>query len=466
MKLNLSTDSNPIPSLFISSKDPLCAKGRLLQRKALSTLRSYCLSKPADGLLQRIWKVLPYISTMIYKAVACVFPFVSYYWKGYFLALDLLIKRSPFTEDEKKLLSQFFIALNKNPEQLFVLRAFANSEQYRMLVFLQGIFLRGDAAALKEKLDNILLGKISPLTVEELGLIQFSPMRAGFLRELQEQKIEGVDSPLVFWEKMEEIRQHPVIETFRQRTLALFSEGCLGFITSYEDEKRIKSNLRKDAMRSMNFMTIWYYLLVSNFSHIGFSFVKDGRIYISDVTGYHKHLVRPSSVDILHPTHYLYRFKIKPLLSSQVSSEHASFLQKFFLAELTKKVAVEQDTRLGGIVEALQTAFLGSKTPFWDPKTGIGFQKREFCTAMQAKSLTQVFLQTQQKLQELGYTPQDLRLPFLPHEHIGRMMVPHLIGRLYQQGVIEPVEDPLLKACIEPGFLEAELPFAKSRPVR
>ncbi len=286
-------------------------------------------------------------------------------------------------------------------------------------------------------------------------------MRADFLRKLEDQHIEGIDSLLAFWTQIEGIRQHPVIETLRQRTLALFSEGCLGFITSYEDEKRIKSNLREDAMRSTNFATIWYYLFVSNFSHIGFTFVKDGRIHISDVTGYHKHLVRPSAVDILHPTHYLYRFKIKPLLSSQVSSEDATFLQKIFVEELTKIVSVEQETRLGGVLEGIQTAFLGTKTPYWDYKTGIQFQEKEFCTGMQAKSLMQVFFKIQDKLQELGYSPDCMQLPFLPHEHIGRLMVPYLIGRLYKQGVIEPVEDPLLKACIEPGFLEAELPFSK-----
>lgn len=461
MKLNLSTDSNPVSSLFIFSHDPNCVKGRLLQRKALSILRSYSMSKPADGILQRIWKVLPYISTIIYKAISYVFPFTIHYWKESFQALDLLSKRRPFTPSEKTLLSQLFLTLKNHPNQLFVLRAFANSEQYRMLTFLQGILLQGNADVLKQKLDNMLQGKIFPLTVEELGLIQFSSMRADFLRQLQDQQIEGIDSLLAFWTQIEGIREHPVIETLRQRTLALFSEGCLGFITSYEDEKRIKSNLREDAMRSTNFATIWYYLLVSNFSHIGFTFVKDGRIHISDVTGYHKHLVRPSSIDILHPTHYLYRFKIKPLLSSQVSSEHAGLLQKMFMKELTKIVSVEQDTRLGGILEGIQTAFLGTRTPYWDHKTGIQFQEREFCTGMQAKSLAQVFIKIQDKLQELGYSPDCIKLPFLPHEHIGRLMVPYLIGRLYKQGVIEPVEDPLLKACIEPGFLEAELPFSK-----
>jgi hypothetical protein len=461
MKLNLSTDSNPIPSLFISSKDPICAKGRLLQRKALFLLRSFSLSKPADGILQRIWKVRPYISTLIYKAVAFIFPFVSYRWTGYFQALDLLNRRSPFTEDEKKLVSQFFLAIRSNPNFLSVLRAFANSKQHQMILFLQGILRRGNADILRQKLNNILQGKISPLTVEELGLIQFSPKRVEFLSQLQDQKIEGIDSLLSFWTEVKAAGQHPVIETFRQRTRALFSDGCLGFITSYEDEKRIRSNLREDAMRSMNFATIWFYLFSSNFSHVGFTFLKNDRIYISDVTGYHKHLVRPSSVDILHPTHYLYRFKIKPLLSSQVSAKHAAFLQKFFSAELTKKIEIEQDVRLGGIVEGLQAALLGLKTPVKDQKSEVNFQRREFCTGMHAKSLIQALLITRNKLQDLGYSADAIKLPFLPHEHIGRMLVPQLIGRLYKQGVIEPVVDPLLKACIEPGFLEAELPFAK-----
>lgn len=465
MRLSLSTDSNPVlQNLFLSSEDPLCPKARLLQKRALSVLRSLSLvPKPADGLIQRVWKVLPYISNMIYKVVSYAFPFMSYYWIGYFQALDLLNDPRSFTEREKKLLSEFLLALNSNSELFPVLRAFANTNQYRMLLFLQGIFLGGDAKMVKSKLDNILLGKICPLTAEELGIIQYSSMRADFLRQLQQQNITGIDSSLAFWSEMEKIGQHPVIETFRKRTLALFSEGCLGFISSYEDDKRMEFNLREDSIRLMNLATIAYYLFVGNFCHVGFAFAKEGKVHISDISLHHRnrHAVRPSTIDILHPSHFLYRFTIKPLLSSKVSADHVEVLQKFFLDDLTQKVSIEQNLQLHGATAALQALFLGYKAPFWDQKTGLHLQKKEFCTGVTAKTLVQSLLATQGKLQELGYSADDLVSPFLPHEHIGRLMVSDLIGRLQKKGMIEPVVDPVLKVCIEPGYLEAELPFTK-----
>jgi hypothetical protein len=464
MKLNLSTASNLSPNFFLPSKDHFCAKGLLLQQKALSYLRTLDLSKPPDRIFQRVWKVLPYISTMVYRAIACIFPFVSYYWKGHFQALDLLQKRCLLKEHEKKLLSEFFLALKNTPKLFFILRAFASTEQYKTLLFLQGLLEKGDKSVLTQKIDHISEGIIKPLTAEEIGMIEFSPMRVEFLDYLHNQNIEGIETLLLFWKEIQGLQKHPVIQMLKERTLNLFSEGCLGFVSSYEDDKRMEFNLKEDSMRLMSLATILYYLFVGNFCHVGFAFAKDKKVYISDISLHHKHkhIVRPSLMDILSPSHYLYRFTIKPLLSSNVSFQHVRSLEKFFLETLTKKVSEERQIRLDGALAALQAVFLGRKTPFLDSKIGIDFQAKELCTGVTAKSLMQVLLDTKQKMQELGYRSEEITLPFLPHEHLGRMMVSDLIGRLQKRGMIQPVEDPVLKACIEPSRVEAELPFMKT----
>ncbi len=466
MRSNLFTDSNLTSfqkRLFQFIETVFFKKTQKVQKKALSTIRAFSLSKPVDGICQRVWKVLPSIRYAIHKVIAFLFPFYWRYSAEVVQSLNLLMKLRVFSEEvyftpkEVAIVSHFFKEIKKNPSSLHTLRALASKDQYSLLEFIQGILSTSEVAEIKNKLEDIQLNKSNPLTVDEIGMIELSFDRQKFLGCLKKQNVEGIDSILSFWTQMVELKEHPVMAIFRERTLSLFSEGCLGFLSSYEDDKKVRLNLKEDSLCFIDICSRLYYLLVGNSCHVGFVFVKEGRLFTSDITPlYLKHRIRPHSIGILYPSEYLYRFKINPLLSSQVTPFHAKFLQSFFSQKLTESISIEQNVSWG-FLEGVSSFISGRKTPFWDRKKIENLQSKEICTGFSAKMVYQAFLKTREKVQELGYGVDQITYPFLAHENIGRMLVADFIKYFKKKGLIELVEDPFLTACIEPGFLKEEL---------
>lgn len=467
MKLNLSTVSNFYIKSFVSSSEKkICKRTLKIQQKVLGTFKKFNLSKPIDGICQRVWKVLPTVSFLFYTVIALIFPVFKTNLTEPFHVVNLLkkIKDFPgemqFNAKELEIVMCFFKKAQSNPFFLQSLCAFAKKDEYDFLVFLQGILNTIEINFLQNKLKEIENGITIPLTVEEIGMIELSEDRYCFLEKLHKQNIKEIDDLFIFWSQMVDLQNHPVICALREKTLALFGEECFGFITSYEDERRVKLNLKEESLRSVPFSSRIYYLLVGNINHAGFVFAKEKQLFISDVVLYHPlgfvDMVKPQKMKILYPHFYLYRFTIKPLLSSEVKSEHADLLQKFFSQKLKERISSPQNVKWDWLV-GLSAFVLGIRTPFWDAKKVIQLQSKEICTGFTAKNVYQAFLKTKNKLQELGYSQDKIQSPFLPHEHMGRLLVADFIKHFRKKGMIEFVEDPFLKACIEPGFLQAEL---------
>lgn len=476
MRLSLSTDSRGHTGFYSAEESRNCCDSlRFLQTVAFSKLRALedSFTKPIDGLYQRFLKILPPFSYVVHRAHAFFFPFSKRYWAHSFYAIELLRKihtssqKSPLSPQEISVIGEFFSKIQKHPSSLWALNAFSNAKEYALLVFIQGILRHGDGSHLEEKLDRMLQGQLSVhLTVEELGMIETSTVRMQFLQELQDQGVKDLQPILSFWSKMAELRFHPMIRLLKERTIAQFQDDCLGFVSSYEDDKKFRFNLKGDSLRFVSPSSMAYYLLVGNISHVGLAFVQEGKPYISDIVPpdilstdfeqHQSHGVRPHETSILYPSLYLFRFSVRPLLASHVSAKDAYIVERVFARTLKGLASSPQKVRWD-FLTGLSAYLMGIKTPAWDREKAKKLQSKEICTGYTAKLVYQAFLKARDKLCELGYKKEDIDSPFLPHENMGRLLVSDFIKHFKKKKMIEWVEDPLLKACIEPGVLRAEL---------
>ncbi len=464
MRLSLSTDSNRfLPVWKVSFGQATSSSVFKIHEQASQIIRKIPLSKPIDGLLQRVIKALPAFSYACYIVLAFLFPWCKRLQSEGFATLGLLLKIR-FSEshlalsfEEKKRISSFLSDIKKNPSRMLFLCAFASQEEFSMLLFLQGLFNVLDAFAIQQKLDAMAKGEIDPLSIEEIGALEFAESRSIFCKKLQNLGIEEIASYSSFWSSMQYLGTHIVMKTLREKSHLLLEKEALGFVLGHEDEKRIRSNLQEDAIRFAPLLSKLNYLLLGNSYHVGFVFAKEGKIWISDIAPlYHRHTISPYLMRSIPPSLWLYRFSILPLLSSKVSLEDAKKLQEVFSSHIKNSAQTSHDVKWS-FSKGVIAFFLGSNAPVFSKENNKKISSREICTGLTAKMVYNAWLQTREAMIEMGYALDDIAPCFPQDKNIATMLITDFLKQFQKTKVLERIEDPWIKACMEPSFLHAEL---------
>jgi hypothetical protein len=330
------------------------------------------------------------------------------------------------------------------------------------LNFLQGLLNIGDEKALQARLDQMhqvlqrmdqgesidISKEVIPLTLDEIGMIQYAGLRKEVLTFLQQEKIEGVDLLVSFWTKVAELENHPTILLLKERSKALLEGRCVGLAVKRESLYRSIYNLKEDGLRYMTMNRTAQYLFTGEPCHVGFIFSKEREQFFSHMGFARKHEVALNPTAILHPCYFLFDFNIKPLLSKQVAEEHGKELQKFFSQTLQEIASVQLPIEIGSSMDGVEAFCLGVKTPFRRQEERHMMQPREYCTGISAKTLHQVYLKTMEKMRELGYEKKEIAPLFNESDHIGRFTISAFLQFFKQKGMIDLLEDPILAACI------------------
>lgn len=421
-----------------------------------------------DFFPQRLWRILPSASYLIYKVIFFIRPAYREQFTPYLKVLEVFRKvasreekKISFSFEEIQIASCFFKQAMNNPSFLEILRACADKKQYKELLKIQSLFNKVDEKKVEEKLDKIELfishgseEELIPLSTQELGILQFAKERSLFLKTLQEHGVEGIDSLTSFWSESAKLREHRALQLMKERTTALLKQGPLGFVLSRQKVNEFTHNLNCDALRFLGWGALANYLFTGNPCHVGLILPKEEEQFFSHVTSEGSHEITLKQFDILYPFCFLFRFSIKPLLASSIASQHADLLQEFFSKRLLEEAFIKKEVQLEGALAGIQAGIFGRFTPFWDARTVETVQAREFCTGLTAKTVHRAFLKTLPCLESLGYTKDEIQCPFGKNQHMGRLTVLTFLRHFYEKGMIELVEDPFLTRCIEPGPLK------------
>lgn len=368
--------------------------------------------------------------------------------------------------EEKKWMISFFKRAQEDFSFLEILRASADPKQYRKILKVQSLFNRVDEKKLQEKLDKIdsfLSGSSNegfiPLSTQELGIIQFSKERVEFLKTLEELGIEGLSSLRLFWEKAVILQDHPAILCMKKRTIDLLEQGPLGFVLSRQKINEFMLNQREDALSFLSWGSFANYLFTGNPCHVGFLLSNERDSFFSHINSEGFHSIVPMDFTILYPFCLPFRFKITPLIPIDASVDQKKEIELVFSKILKEEAFIKREVQLEGPLAGIQAGLLGRSTPFKDFQEIENIQAREFCTGLTSKTVYQAFLKTLPFLESLGYSKDQIKKPFEKNQHVGRMTILTFLRHFQEKGMLEFIEDPLLKKCIEPCFLKDYIDF-------
>jgi hypothetical protein len=424
-----------------------------------------------ESFLHRAWKVLPPASYLMHRLLSFFFPFYRIRFSSDLRALDLIQesleggRSKPFSLQEKEKIASFLAKTLQKSDHLQGVRAVANHLQVKTLEKILALSNSLDESYLSEKLDRALLfledptTPITALTARELGVLHFALKRLEQVQLLQSLGAEGLESLETFWKKMVELGNHPIVQELKRRSQELLKEPCLAFALSREDSGKFLLNLEEEYFQFLGWVPSLVYLFIGNPVHVGFLYSEKEESFFSHITRRGVHDIVPNRNDILYPAMYLFRWDIRPLLDDCVTQEDAVHLQHLFLQTLQRLASHPlEGLKVEGVFAAVQTFFLGLKTPFWD-RSSIGtIQPKEFCTGVTAKTVHQAVLKMIPHLEALGYCKESIRLPFKESDHIGRMSIVDFLEYFAKSGMMFPAEDPLVKALVQPGCLESYMP--------